>query len=58
MAVLKEAYPSLYDVVTPDQFSQFEQEINSELADGIDRPSLYKIMRRLEGFVHDSHISL
>lgn len=58
MAVLKEAYPSLYEVVTPDQLSQFEQEINSELVDGIDRLSLYRVMRRIQGFVHDSHINL
>lgn len=58
MAVLKEAYPSLYEVVTPDQLSQFEQEVNSELVDGIDRFSLYRVMQRLQSLVHDSHINL
>lgn len=58
IAVLRDAYPSLYDVVTPGQLDEFERETCSSLACGIDRRGFYRIMRRLQGLVHDSHIGL
>ena len=58
MDVLKEAYPSLHDVVTPERLAEFERETDSSLVDGIDRRAFYRIMRRVQGLVHDSHIYL
>lgn len=58
MAVLKEAYPSLYDVVTPEQIAEFEQETTSMLSTEINRLDFYRIMLRIQGLVHDSHIDL
>ena len=58
IAVLKEAYPSLYDVVTPEQLDEFECETYASLAGGIDRYAFYRVMRRVQSLVHDSHIYL
>ncbi len=58
IAVLKEAYPSLYDVVTPEQLDEFERETCSSLANGIGRHAFYRVMWRVLSLVHDSHIYL
>ncbi len=58
IAVLKEAYPSVYDVVTPERLDEFERETCSSLANGIDRHAFYRVMWRVLSLVHDSHIYL
>lgn len=56
--VLREAYPSLDDVVTPEQLDAFEAETIDSLRGGISRDSLYRHLQRLHAIVHDSHFTL
>lgn len=57
-AVLREAYPSLDDMITDDEFDRLESAMLDSVAGGISRARLYKLMKRLQGRIHDSHITL
>jgi Periplasmic protease len=54
----KECYPSLYDVVTPEMFTDFESKAMSELEHGISYDDFYYLIHSAisAGFVHDSHL--
>lgn len=58
MAVLREAYPSLDDTVTPERLAAFEREVLDSLAGGIRRDRFYVYLYRLHALVHDSHFVL
>ncbi|MDE6140254.1 MAG: S41 family peptidase [Alistipes sp.] len=57
-AVLKEAYPSLDDLITAEEFDEFEKQMLDSVAGGISRKKLYRLMQQLQGRIHDSHIYL
>lgn len=57
-AVLKEAYPSLDETITDEEFAALEQSLLDSVAGGISRDRLYRLMQHLYGRIHDSHISL
>lgn len=57
-AVMKEAYPSLDDMITADEFEELEQAMLDSVAGGISRAKLYRLMQTLNGRIHDSHIYL
>ncbi len=58
MAVLREAYPSLDDTVSPEQLAAFEREAADSLASGISRNRFHYLLSRLEALVHDTHLHL
>ncbi len=60
MDAYKELFPSLDDIVTPEQFETFKASALEEMKDGISYTDFYKIVRRTTSseLVHDSHISL
>lgn len=57
-AVMKEAYPSLDDMITAEEFEELEQTMLDSVAGGISRAKLYRLMQTLNGRIHDSHIYL
>ncbi|MCX4261409.1 MAG: S41 family peptidase [Alistipes sp.] len=57
-AVLREAYPSLDDVIAADELDRLESAMLDSVAGCISRERLYKLMSRLQGRIHDSHITL
>lgn len=58
MAVLREAYPSLDDVVTTEQLEAFEREVTDSIASGVRRDRFYRHLQRLQALVHDTHLYL
>lgn len=57
-AVMKEAYPSLDEMITAEEFDTLEKGLLDSVAGGISRERLYRLMQQLQGRIHDSHISL
>ncbi len=57
-AVMKEAYPSLDDMITAEEFEELERAMLDSVAGGISRAKLYRLMQTLNGRIHDSHIYL
>ncbi len=57
-AVMKEAYPSLDDIITAEEFEELERALLDSVAGGISRAKLYWLMQTLNGRIHDSHIYL
>lgn len=58
MNVLKEAYPSLDDAVSPEELAAFEAGFVDSLRGGISRNKFYYQLYRLQAKVHDSHFLL
>lgn len=58
MNVLKEAYPSLDDAVSPEELAAFEAGFVDSLRGGISRNNFYYQLYRLQAKVHDSHFLL
>lgn len=58
MAVLREAYPSLDDTVSPERLAAFEREAADSLAGGISRDRFHHLLSRLEALTHDTHLHL
>jgi len=56
----KECYPSLDEIVTPEQLVSFENEVKQKFDKGISYIDFYDVVRRSMSseLVHDSHISL
>ena len=56
----KECYPSLDEIVTPEQMSGFEASMKKKIENGISYADFYDVVRASMSseLVHDSHISL
>ena len=57
MDVLYNEYPSLYDVVTPQEIARFDSlTVSRDLAKDLSYTEFWLILRRTVSLVHDSHI--
>lgn len=57
-AVMREAYPSLDEMITAEEFDALEKGLLDSVADGVSRGKFYRLMQHLYGRIHDSHITL
>lgn len=57
-SVIREAYPSLHDIISDDELAAFEEEITADVSKGISRKDLFVRMQRIAARLHDSHIGL
>ena len=59
MDVLYNEYPSLYDVVTPQEIARYDSlTVHRDLAKGLTYTGFWLIVKRTVALVHDSHIGL
>lgn len=57
-SVMREAYPSLHDIISDGELAALESEIKAEVSGGISRKEFYTKMQRVVARLHDSHIGL
>lgn len=59
-ACLKEAYPSLYDVIDREEFAANDSTVRAQLSEKevISYREFYFIIKRFMGYLHDSHLSI
>lgn len=55
---LREAYPSLHDVISDDELAAFEDEVVAKTHGGISRKDFGIEMQRIAARIHDSHFLL
>lgn len=57
---IKELFPSVYDVVTPEQLAAFDSTMTTRIgsSDKISYQDFYDIAWRTVAFIHDSHLNM
>lgn len=55
---VREAYPSLHDVISNEELAAFEDEITAKACGGISRKNFGIEMQRIAARIHDSHFLL
>lgn len=56
--VMREAYPSLHDIISDGELAALESEIKADVSDGISRKEFYTRLQRIVARLHDSHLVL
>lgn len=54
----RQLYPSLREVVTPEQLAAFESEAKNAFAHGISYDDFYALVQKSTALVHDSHLAV
>lgn len=55
---VREAYPSLHDIISDEELAAFEDEITAKACGGISRKNFGIEMQRIAARIHDSHFLL
>lgn len=55
---IREAYPSLHDIISDDELAAFENEMEAAVSDGTSRKEFHTHLHRIAARLHDSHLVL